>query len=128
MLVVDDDPLVLANTAAMLKDLGHWVMEAASGQQALDLLRNGSPVDLVITDQAMPGLTGVQLAGRIRNEWPDLPVLLATGYADLPSGTDADLKKLNKPFGQDTLSRAVAQSLRRGLDRSKVVPFRPKHG
>ena len=128
VLVVDDDPLVLANTAAMLKDLGHWVMEAASGQQALDLLRNGSPVDLVITDQAMPGMTGVQLAGRIRAEWPDLPVLLATGFADLPPGTDADLKKLNKPFGQDTLSRAVAQSLRRGLDRSKVVPFRPKHG
>ncbi len=128
VLVVDDDPLVLANTAAMLKDLGHWVMEAASGQQALDLLRNGSPVDLVITDQAMPGLTGVQLAGRIRAEWPDLPVLLATGFADLPSGTDADLIRLSKPFGQDTLSRAIAQSLRRGLDRSKVVPFRPKHG
>ena len=128
VLVVDDDPLVLANTAAMLKDLGHWVMEAASGQQALDLLRSGRPVDLVITDQAMPGLTGVQLAGRIRAEWPDLPVLLATGYADLPSGTDADLIRLCKPFGQDTLSRAVVQSLRRGLDRSKVVPFRPKHG
>ena len=76
----------------------------------------------------MPGLTGVQLAGRIRAEWPDLPVLLATGYADLPSGTDADLKRLYKPFGQDTLSRAVVQSLRRGLDRSKAVPFRPKHG
>ena len=128
VLVVDDEPLVLVNAAAMLKDLGHWVMEAASGQQALDLLRNGSPVDLVITDQAMPGMTGVQLAGRIRTEWPDLPVLLATGYADLPSGTDADLIRLSKPFGQDTLSRAIAQSLRRGLDRSKVVPFRPKHG
>ena len=103
MLVVDDDPLVLANTAAMLKDLGHWVMEAASGQQALDLLRSGRPVDLVITDQAMPGLTGAQLAGRIRAEWPDLPVLLATGFADLPSGTDADLIRLCSPAR--TLSR-----------------------
>jgi signal transduction histidine kinase/ActR/RegA family two-component response regulator len=112
VLAVDDDSLVLMNTAAMLEDLGHTVFEAASGKQALDILRQEERVDLVITDQAMPHMTGTQLAEAIRAERPNLAIILATGYAELPPGTDARLPKLAKPFRQEDLSRAIAEVVR----------------
>jgi PAS domain S-box-containing protein len=111
ILVVDDDALVLMNTAAMLEDLGHEVVEASSGDQALRVLRRPRRIDLVITDQAMPGITGTELAAAIRSEWPDVPVVLATGYAELPPGAGADLPRLNKPFMQDDLARVVAATV-----------------
>ena len=61
---------------------GHTVW-AYSGKEALEILRREDSVDLVITDQAMPKITGTELAKVIRREWPDIPVLLATGYAEL---------------------------------------------
>lgn len=111
ILAVDDDGLVLTNTAMMLQDLGHTVFEATSARQALDILRQKRPVDLVITDQAMPQMTGVQLAASIRTEWPDIPIILATGYAELPPGSDSDLPKLAKPFRQTDLMQAVAAAV-----------------
>jgi CheY-like chemotaxis protein len=95
-------------TTAMLEELGHTVIEAASGRQALDILRREQTVDLVITDQAMPQMTGIQLAGAIRVEWPDLPIILATGYAELPPGTDPDIPKLTKPFQEHDLAGIIA--------------------
>ncbi|MEN3952625.1 PAS domain S-box protein [Iodidimonas sp. SYSU 1G8] len=109
ILAVDDDPLVLANTAAMLADLGHRVLEAGSGEEALALLRSGLAIDLVLTDHAMPRMTGAQLADEIRAEWPALPVALATGYAELPQDTPPDLPRLPKPFGQDDAARLIAE-------------------
>jgi signal transduction histidine kinase len=107
LLLVDDDPLVLASTTAMLEDLGHRVVEAASGAEALDRLRDGAAIDLVITDYAMPGMTGLQLAEALRRLRPGLPVLLATGYAELRGeGTDG-LPRLDKPFEQAALARAT---------------------
>ena len=61
ILVVDDDPLIGSATTAMLEDLGHVVIETTSGTRALEALRSGPMIDLVITDQAMPGMTGTQL-------------------------------------------------------------------
>jgi CheY-like chemotaxis protein len=107
VLAVDDDALVLMNTAAMLEDLGHQVVEACSAPEALEILRSGKHVDLVVTDQAMPGMTGIQLASAIRSDWPHLPIILATGYADLPTDTHLVVRKLNKPFQQDALARVV---------------------
>jgi PAS domain S-box-containing protein len=107
VLAVDDDSLVLFNTIAMLEDLGHVALEAASGAQALALLRREA-IDLVITDQSMPQMTGLQLVEAIRAEWPGLPVILATGYAELPGGAGANLPKLNKPFSEEELARALA--------------------
>jgi len=66
ILAVDDDALVLMNTVAMLEDLGHSVFEAYSGKEALELMRQEESIDLVITDQAMPQMSGVQLAKIIR--------------------------------------------------------------
>jgi CheY-like chemotaxis protein len=111
VLAVDDDALVLANTAAMLEDLGHKVLQAPSGHEALALLRTGHRVDLVITDHAMPGMTGAQLASTLRSERPDLPILLVSGYADMPADTPDQLRKLNKPFGQAALARAVRDTV-----------------
>ena len=108
-MVVDDDPLVVASTAAMLEDVGHIVTEALSGARALDMLRLGTKVDLVITDHAMPGMTGAELARHIRQEWPDLPVILATGYAELPNGEDPGLPRLSKPYLQDELATQIAE-------------------
>jgi len=110
VLAVDDDGLVLMNTSVMLQDMGHTVIEAASGQHALDILRRET-VDLVITDHAMPKMTGAQLAEAIKAERPGIPVILATGYAELPSGVGAGLLKLSKPFRQQELMEALASAV-----------------
>jgi CheY-like chemotaxis protein len=114
ILVVDDDTLVLTNTAAMLEDLGHTIIEASSADRALDLLVNEVAVDLVITDHAMPQMTGAELAAQIRGRWPDLPIIVATGYAEWPPGIAEQVIKLAKPFDQQQLAAAVATAVQRG--------------
>jgi CheY-like chemotaxis protein len=125
VLVVDDDALVLQSTAAMLADLGHRVLEASSGREALEYLGRAHSVDLVITDQAMPGMTGVQLAATIKQQWLHLPVILVSGYADLPSHLEPSLIRLSKPFGQDRLARAITESMQDAAAR-KVIQLRPR--
>jgi PAS domain S-box-containing protein len=128
VLAVDDDALVLANTAAMLDDLGHVVLEASSGEEALTLLRRGRKVNLVITDYAMPGMTGQHLAEAIRAEWPRIPILLATGYAEVAQEGHLALPRLNKPYQQADLARAVADCLMHEDEADRVVAFRPVRG
>jgi PAS domain S-box-containing protein len=111
ILVVDDDALVLQSTAAMLEELGHRVLEASSGREALEYLSRAQSVDVVITDYAMPGMTGLQLAETIKQRWPHLPVILASGYTDLPLHQELNLVRLSKPFGQDRLARAIAENI-----------------
>jgi PAS domain S-box-containing protein len=106
VLAVDDDELVLTNTAAMLEDLGHRVIVASSAEAALKLLSR-SRVDLVITDYAMPRVTGLALAHEIEARYPDLPVVLATGYAELPPGEGEALPRLAKPYGQAELVQVL---------------------
>jgi signal transduction histidine kinase len=108
VLVVDDDPLVVASTAAMLEDVGHVVTEALSAARALDILRLGAKIDVVVTDHAMPGMTGAELARQIKQTWPDLPIILATGYAELPNGEDPGLPRLSKPYMQAELTAQIA--------------------
>jgi PAS domain S-box-containing protein len=109
ILAVDDDGLVLMNTALMLQDLGHTVIEATAGADALDILRNEN-VDLVISDHAMPRMTGSQLALAIRSEWPKMPIILATGFAEIPEGSGIiDIPRLGKPFSQAQLAEAISR-------------------
>ena len=108
ILAVDDDPLVLENTAAMLMELGHKVLEAHSGAEALSLLEQRR-VDLIITDYAMPGMTGEELTQRILATQPELPVLMVSGYASLPEGAGTSVPKLGKPFKERDLSRAISE-------------------
>lgn len=107
VLVVDDDSLVLMSTVAMLEDLGHVVVEATSGSQALDILKQNQAIEAMMTDHAMPLMTGVQLAEKAWGQRPDLPIILASGYAELPQGSGADLIRLRKPYRQDDLVRAL---------------------
>ena len=111
IVVVDDDQLVLTNTKVMLEDFGHTVIDVISGPAALEVVRKTPRVDLVITDQAMPQMTGMQLAAALRVDSPNLPILLVSGYAELPSKTAFDLPKLAKPFSLDDLEDAIAKTI-----------------
>jgi CheY-like chemotaxis protein len=106
ILAVDDDALVLFNTVAMLEELGHKVFDASSGRAALGVLER-QPIDLLITDQGMPGMTGVQLGQLVREKWPRTQIIIATGYAELPAGSPS-FPKLNKPFLEAELQEAIA--------------------
>lgn len=122
ILAVDDDHLVLTNTVAMLDDLGHRVLSAASGAEAVEILRRGDAVDLVVTDQMMPGMTGRELARRIAEEWPGLEIILTTGFAE-DDESGQQWPTLRKPFTQEDLADKITEVKRRaGSDR--VVPFR----
>ncbi|WP_075218138.1 MHYT domain-containing protein [Mongoliimonas terrestris] len=116
VLVVDDDPLVLMGTLAMLEDLGHTVIEAESGATALDRLRTGARPDVLVTDFAMPTMTGRDLIDAVRRIHPGLPAVLASGYADLRRADGLDAVHLPKPFHQGDLARALAQAVRRSVE------------
>jgi PAS domain S-box-containing protein len=107
-LIVDDDEIVRASTAEMLRDLGYNVIEAASADEALRLIANGADLDLVITDHLMPGMSGVDLARIIRHRTPNVPVLIVSGYSEV-EGIAADLPRLAKPFRQDELANSIAR-------------------
>jgi CheY-like chemotaxis protein len=111
VMVVDDDPLILTATAAMLEDLGHTPVGAKSGAAALEILTFGQKIDVLITDQAMPGMTGTELVAKVRAQWPDLPVIVATGYAELDNSV-RELPRLKKPFRQEALAAAIADHVR----------------
>ena len=115
VLLVDDDALISMATAELLNDLGHQVIEAHSARKALEILRAGAAVDLVMTDQAMPGMTGIQLAAEIRASWPDLRVVIATGYAELPKAGGLELPRLDKPYGQEDLAAVIASVMGAGM-------------
>lgn len=128
VLVVDDDPLVLSATAAMLEDLGFLVTEAISGTAALELLDSGIPIDVVLTDQAMPGMSGLQLIAAIRARRPQMPVILGTGYAELPEGADPDIVRIGKPFGREALEHALVTAAGRRRDNVVVLPHKLRRG
>lgn len=104
ILLVDDDVLVSMNTAAMLADLGHDVLEASSAKHALQMLESESAFDALITDYAMPGMNGLELAIKVSATHPQTRVILATGYAELPTNSVVDFPRLSKPYTQQELS------------------------
>ncbi len=109
---VDDDRLVLRNSTAMLEELGH---SRGGGvlrrRRALAHRCRQQAFDLLITDQAMPkNDIGTQLLEAVKAEWPGLPVILATGYAELPGGVKIEVPEiLGKPFSRASFAAAVAQ-------------------
>ena len=115
VLVVDDEPLVALLTASMLEDLGHHSQVVPSGMSALNLLRSDTTIDAVITDYAMPDMTGAELAAQIHRLWPEMPVILATGYADFPNSGAQNLPRLSKPFGAHDLALVLTTLNQRTL-------------
>ncbi|QDM26343.1 PAS domain S-box protein [Tardiphaga sp. vice352] len=124
VLVVDDDPLVLQNVGAMLEDLGHRVSEVPSGADALRMLQSESGIDLVLTDHVMPGMTGLELVNAIRERWPSIRVVLATGYSQLDDISGARGGTLVKPFTQQALQEAISLTMSEKDHASTVLPFR----
>jgi signal transduction histidine kinase/CheY-like chemotaxis protein len=108
VLVVDDEPLVLDSTAAMLEVLGHTPLPAPSAEAALALLDGAQGLVAVVTDHAMPGMSGAALAAEIGRRRPGLPVIIATGHAGAAEGHGAALL-LAKPYGLPQLADALAQ-------------------
>jgi CheY-like chemotaxis protein len=111
VLAVDDDPLIRMNVVDMLEDLGHAVVAAGSGREAMERLAE-QKFDLLVTDHAMPQMTGAQPIAKARERYPQLPVILATGYAELPSGAEIDVRRLSKPFSQAQLAEALSEATR----------------
>ena len=97
ILLVDDDALVRASGTSSLRRAGYEVVQASDGEEALALLDAAGPFDLLVTDYAMPGLSGLELIDAVRLRRPQMPILMVTGYAD--TGQDAaDVPRLQKPF------------------------------
>ncbi len=111
VVAVDDDSLVLAGTVAMLEDLGHTVLPATSGHEALDIVLTDPRVAIVITDQTMPRMTGIDLIAKLRHLRPGMATILATGYAETLQALDHPVMKLAKPFDQTDLAEAIRQAL-----------------
>jgi len=95
----------------MLLDLGHSVTEAQSGSQALQLLETDSSFDIVVTDYAMPGMNGFELAQRIKEKNPMLPIVLATGYSELPADRSIEFGHLSKPYTLKDLAAALEKAV-----------------
>ena len=108
------------NTVALLEDLGHEVLEAGSGQEALDLIGENPNIDMLITDQAMPKMTGTQLADLVTLEHADLPIILASDYAELPEDCQPRMVRLGKLFTQEMLEQAIIQAMRSAAHEAQV--------
>jgi CheY-like chemotaxis protein len=116
ILLVDDDVETRETVALMLEALGYQVLQAGSGAAALGVAEHvPGRIDLLLTDVRMPGMTGVELARQLSAQFPEIPVLFASGYAagalaereGLAPGTTL----LSKPFSIDTLDSCVHEAL-----------------
>ena len=106
-LVVDDEPLVRASTAASLAELGYGVVEAESAEAALAIMDSGVRPDVLVTDHLMPGMSGVELARSVSRRWASCAVLIVSGYAEVED-IAPDLPRLVKPFRHADLAAALA--------------------
>ena len=107
ILLVDDDSLVRATACALLEDAGYKVFTAESGPDALEIAAREPTIDILVTDQIMPHMTGLQLVEAIRTIRPELPAILATGYAELTRSMPANSVRLAKPFRVAELTRLI---------------------
>jgi len=121
LLFVDDEEVILGFGQQVLRQLGYQVTTVSSSLAALELFR-GAPdsFDLVITDQIMPGMTGLQLAHNIRRIRNDIPIIAATGYSETLTPEAAEevgiAEMLQKPFTKATVARAVYEALRSNVN------------
>ncbi|MBN8615953.1 MAG: response regulator [Deltaproteobacteria bacterium] len=110
VLVVEDQDAVRSLVRTLLTSEGFAVLEAVDGLAALELLRHRADVDLVLSDIAMPRMTGVELVRETQRERPSLPVVLMGGVVD-SNVAGIEVEVLHKPFGRDELLRVVSKAL-----------------
>jgi CheY-like chemotaxis protein len=114
VLLVDDHDGVRTTTAALLRDLGHHVVEASDGAGILSIIRaDPSCCDLLLTDYAMPHVSGAEVIRQARQLRPGLPAIIITGYADAQSISrrPEDVLVLSKPFTPEQLTAAIATAV-----------------
>jgi PAS domain S-box-containing protein len=121
ILAVDDDPLVRETLCAILDDMGHVVVAAGSGSHAIAAFGAPGQFDLLLTDFSMPGMTGAELAQALRQLQPDLPVVIATGYAEAPTTSGPGIIRLAKPFDRKALASAI-EAAAVMVDPSATIP------
>jgi CheY-like chemotaxis protein len=107
ILLVDDEDLVRSATADMLAEAGHTVHQAHSGAGALSIFENDPTYDVVVTDYAMPLMSGAALIRKLRERSPSTAALLITGYASASVDVPADVPRIAKPFRSAELLRRV---------------------
>jgi CheY-like chemotaxis protein len=112
ILVVDDDAAVLKTTVRLLNALGYSVFCALGGEEAMRLIDGHSEIDLILADYAMPAMSGVEFAKRIKTARPVLPVILVTGYGsrDVIAGF-SETRILQKPYAEDELILTIRRAL-----------------
>jgi PAS domain S-box-containing protein len=132
VLVVDDNEDVREVIVAYLEALGYQALQAAGGRDALELLAgNAGDVELLMADYAMPGMSGTELARAAHAKWPELPVIVITGYADT-TGFDDQFDEailLRKPFRINELGAAIERAVQHNnapAKPAKVVALRPR--
>src|SRR5690242_10911173 len=128
ILVVDDDPDVREVAVSSLESLGYRMLAAESGPAALKLLSNTGKVDLLLADMAMPGMNGVELIRKAREQCPGLRAMLVTGFADVADYSPAEGDfVLQKPYRLQRLAEAVAAAIQPDTPdpASNVVKIRP---
>lgn len=111
VLLVDDDNSVREVTAQMLANLGYSVIQADSGRLALQMLAEGTRVDLLLADFAMPGMNGGELARAVLSRYPKLPVVFITGYAELGELGMGSSTIIQKPFREEQLASKVLSAI-----------------
>ena len=115
-MVVDDEREIRSFAKAALERVGHTVLLADNGGQALEILGAGSAVDLVLLDVVMPVLGGGETLAEIRRRRPDLRVLITSGYSRYEAprlgSLPADLPFIEKPFTLQKLAAAVQSALK----------------
>ena len=119
ILLVDDEETVRRVTGRLLEKLGYRVESAADGSEALQLIEKGEDFDLVLTDVVMPGLSGIEMAERLRELRPDQAILFTSGYTTREFGRppgEPPQPFMPKPFSLDDLSRAVKDAMERADD------------
>ena len=113
VLVVEDNPEVGAFAEQALADLGFETRRASTAAEALTLLEEGGEFDVVFSDIVMPGQSGIDLARVVRQRWPDLPVVLTTGYSDaLAMQHEDSFPVLHKPYSLEALSTALGKAVK----------------
>jgi CheY-like chemotaxis protein len=115
VLIVEDDTLVAELAAGMFGELGFESTVTHSAQEALETLSGGAKPSLIFTDIVMPGgISGIELARKVRNRFPELPILLTTGYSEQVAG-DHGFPVLQKPYEMDRLAGAVGNVLKQEI-------------
>lgn len=123
ILVVDDEGAIRYSVSKTLQRVGYTVHEAASGEEALDMMKKQG-YDVVLTDIRMPGLTGVELLKRIKEAAPDAIVILMTGYASLGTAVESLRLGAHDYLIKPSSSQDIRQSVAKGVERAQNLKRR----